>query len=245
MIEQRALTTIFSGLLALGVLAALPVRAAEGEFMRDAMSSIGLIEPERPAITYRERAPLVMPPNLSGKGTGKAAARKHGKGKDAATSPEAETAMPLSLPPPQIRQVDPQWPKDPEVTRRERARADENKPVVRGAQGRMNDNNETLSAAEMEGGRRAGAGLSNQPAPLPGEARDRSWFDPLALFGGRKADAEPAAIEPDRDGLTDPPTGYRKAPAKLEKAQGGPVGNSISGNEEADPRAFMRSQAGH
>lgn len=235
MIVQRGILSVFTGTLALGLLSAAPARAAEGEFMRDAMSSIGLIEPERPPITYRERAPLVMPPAL-GK---KAVAKKPAKG--AETAPVDYATMPLPLP--QTRQEDPQWPKDPEIARRERAVQDARKPIVRGVQGRMNDNNQTLSAAELENGRKAGAGLSSDPAPRPGETRESTWMNPLALFSGRKDDAEPSAVEPDRDGLTDPPTGYRKAPVKAAKTQGGPVGNSISGNEEADPRAFTRAQS--
>ncbi|MCE4223193.1 hypothetical protein HCU64_05475 [Methylobacterium sp. C25] len=235
---QRGLLTVFTGSLALGLLATAPARA-EGEFMRDAMSSIGLIEPERPPITYRERAPLVMPPALGAHPT-----KKHAKGKAVDTT-NADPTLPLPLPTPQTRQSDPAWPKDPEVSQRERARSEANKPIVRGAQGRMNDNNETLSAAEMNSGRRAGAGLSSDPAPRPGEARDSSWFDPLALFGGKKDDLQPSIVEPERDGLTDPPTGYRKAPVKTVKTQGGPMGGSISGNEEADPRAYMRQQNGY
>ncbi|GLS43527.1 hypothetical protein [Methylobacterium brachythecii] len=235
---QRGILTVFTSSLVLGLLTSAPARAAEGEFMRDAMSSIGLIEPERPPITYRERAPLVMPPALGAHPS----AKKHQKGKALDTT-SADPTLPLPLPTPQARQADPAWPKDPEVTQRERARSEANKPIVRGAQGRMNDNNETLSAAEMNSGRRAGAGLSSDPAPRPGEARDSSWFDPLALFGGKKDELQPSTVEPDRDGLTDPPNGYRKAPIKTVKTQNGPMGGSISGNEEADPRAYMREQS--
>ncbi|MET0429356.1 MAG: hypothetical protein ABW026_12760 [Microvirga sp.] len=228
------LSVVTGGLFALGLFA--PARAAEGEFMRDAMSSIGLIEPERAPITYRERAPLVMPPALGRK----AAVKKPAKGKAVAAPPVDYATMPLPIP--QTRQDDPQWPKDPETSRRERAALDAKKPIVRGAQGRMNDNNETLSAFEMQQGRREGAGLSKDPAPGPGEVRESTWLNPLKLFSGARDDAEPSAIEPDRDGLTDPPTGYRKAPVKAAKGPAGPVGNSISGNEESDPRAFMRAE---
>lgn len=238
MIGTRGILSVVTGTVALGLLATAPARAAEGEFMRDAMSSIGLIEPERPPITYRERAPLVMPPALAKK----AAVKKPAKGKAAEAPPVDYATMPLPIP--QTRQDDPQWPKDPETSRRERAALDAKKPIVRGAQGRMNDNNETLSAFEMQNGRREGAGLSKDPAPGPGEVRESTWLNPLKLFSGAKDDAEPSAIEPDRDGLTDPPNGYRKAPLKAAKGPAGPVGNSISGNEESDPRAFMRTQGG-
>ncbi|UMY18951.1 hypothetical protein MMB17_06505 [Methylobacterium organophilum] len=198
---------------------ALPglARAAEGEFMRDTLSNLGLIEPERPAITYRERAPLAMPPKLNG----------------------------TALPPPQVRETSPQWPKDPEISRRERAAVEAKKPVVRGAQGRMNDNNETLSVYEMDAGRKAGAGALNGPAGRPGDGdtRESTWLDPLKLFTGEER-TEPSVVEPSRDMLTDPPNGYRKAPVKVVAPQGGPVGGPISDNAEADPRAYMRSQSG-
>ena len=224
------------GLVSFGVLALSAAQAAEGEFLRDAMSGIGLIEPERPTITYNERAPLVMPPALGGK-AGKPT------GKRVKNAPQPDEAMSLSLPPPQTRQADPQWPKDPEIVQRERAAIEAKRPIVTGAQGRTSDNNMTLSPYEMQAGRRAGAGLNTERAGTPGDARgEASWLNPLQLFSGRKDDAEPSAIEPEREVLSDPPMGYRKAPVKIEKAQGLPVGNSISGNEEADPRTYMREQ---
>lgn len=248
MIGQRgtstALSAALSGALALGLLAGGAAHAQEGVTMREALSGIGLIEPDRPAINYQERAPLVMPPNLSGKG---AAAKSKGKGrtaaKDAAMSANADAEAPFYLPPPQTRAEDPRWPKEPEVARRERAAAERDKPIVRGAQGRMNDNNMTLSVDELQAGRRAGAGLSSDPAPRPGENRESTWLDPFQLFSDKKIEPS-ATVEPERDGLTDPPTGYRKAPVKVVAPQGGPMGGSISGNEEADPRAYMRSQSG-
>ena len=38
--------------------------AQEGVFMKDFLGSIGIIPKERPAIDYRERAPLVLPPKM-------------------------------------------------------------------------------------------------------------------------------------------------------------------------------------
>ena len=209
-------------ILALGAgLVAAGAARAEGEFMRDALGKMGLIEPDRPAITYRERAPLAMPPKLGGK--------------------EDLTA---GLPVPRARQADPAWPKDPEVVQREREAVEARKPITRGAQGRMNDNNETLSIYEMEAGRRAGAGGVTGPAGSPGQGdtRDSTWLNPFEIFSGKTANAEPAQVEPDRDTLTDPPTGYRKAPVKVAKPQGMPVGGPISDKDEADPRAYLRNQ---
>ncbi|MFF8802229.1 MULTISPECIES: hypothetical protein [unclassified Methylobacterium] len=220
----RALGSIRGAALCAALLAGSAGAArAEGEFMRDTLSNLGLIEPDRPAITYRERAPLAMPPKLGGK--------------------EDLTA---GLPVPRSRQADPAWPKDPEVVQRERAAIEAKKPIVRGAQGRMNDNNETLSVYEMDAGRRAGAGALSGPANAPGEGdtRTSTWLNPFELLKGKSETVEPTLVEPDRDALTDPPTGYRKAPVKVAKPQGGPVGGPISDRDEADPRAYMRNPSG-
>jgi len=210
------------GLLGLAaMLAAGSAQAEDGTFIRDGLSTLGLIEPERPAITYRERAPLAMPPKFD---------------------PNNLTA---GLPKPQTREDSPQWPKDPEVRQRERAAIEAKKPIVRGAQGRMSDNNETLSVYEMQGGRRAGAEVPDGPVIRPGDnTRESTWVNPLELLAGKSEPAEPSAVEPDRGLLTDPPKGYRKAPVKVARPKGEPVGGPISDNAEADPRAYMRSQAG-
>lgn len=220
LIRSWALSATLGAALLPG-LAAGPARA-EGEFMRDTLSNLGLIEPERPAITYRERAPLAMPPKLGGK--------------------EDLTA---GLPVPRTRQADPAWPKDPELVQRERAAVEAKKPIVRGAQGRMNDNNETLSVYELEAGRRAGAGALTGPANAPGEGdtRTSTWLSPFELLKGTPDKTEPSLVEPDRDTLTDPPTGYRKSPVKVAKPQGGPIGGPINDRDEADPRAYIRDQS--
>jgi hypothetical protein len=209
MIGHRAL------LVVAGILTAGSAQAQQGVFMRDTLSSIGLIEPEKPAITYRERAPLVMPPKLDGK----------------------------SLPPPRQPEASAQWPKDPEVVQREREREEARKSIVRGAQGRMNDNNMTLSIDEMRGGRRASAQGRTEPGRPEGENDDRNsfWSNP---FGLRSAEvAEPSQVEPDRDVLTDPPTGYRKPPRKVAKTNGDPVNNPYREREESDPGAYVRARS--
>ena len=210
-----------AGAAAILMLAAGAARAEEGAFFRDSLSTLGLVEPERPAITYRERAPLAMPPKFD------------------------PNNLPAGLPKPQVREASPQWPKDPEVRQRERAAIEAKKPIVRGAQGRMNDNNETMSVYEMQAGRRAGAEIPDGPVIRPGDnTRESTWLNPLELLTGKSEAAGQSVVEPDRDLLTDPPTGYRKAPIKVARPGGEPVGGPISDNAEADPRAYMRSQSG-
>ncbi|GJD73374.1 MULTISPECIES: hypothetical protein [Methylobacterium] len=202
-------------LVVVGVLSAASAQAQQGVFMRDALSNIGLIEPEKPAINYRERAPLVMPPKLDGR----------------------------ALPPPRQPEASAQWPKDPEIVQREREREEARKPIARGTQGRMNDNNMTLSIDEMRAGRRAGAQARTENGRPEGENDDRNsfWSNP---FGLRSAEvAEPSAVEPDRDVLTDPPTGYRKAPRKIAKSNGDPVNNPSREREESDPGAYLRARS--
>jgi hypothetical protein len=66
---------------------ALPATAQEGSLTRGILGALGLTAPERPAIEYRERAPLVVPP---------------GRDLPPPVSPDALTA-------------NPQWPEDPSV----------------------------------------------------------------------------------------------------------------------------------
>lgn len=87
---------IAAGLLTAG-LSATPSAAQEGAFMRNVLGALGIVEPEKPEIEYRERAPLALPPSMS------------------------------TLPPPVDRESlasDPQWPNDPTVrARRDRETA--------------------------------------------------------------------------------------------------------------------------
>ncbi|MGY2050133.1 hypothetical protein [Methylobacterium sp. JK268] len=217
--HQRTILALAAVLLA-G--AAPGARAEDGVFMKKALSSIGLIEPERPAITYRERAPLVLPPKMD---------------KAALPPPVARGA---------VREEAPQWPSDPESVARARRAADESKPRgMRGEQGRMSDNNTTLSIQEMRAGRREGAGVTREPTYKPGDnVREATWMNPLELFKGKKdEEATPSAVEPSRDILTDPPTGYRAAPnGRLVRSDSEPKGMPISDRGEADPLAYLRSQ---
>jgi hypothetical protein len=215
MIGHRAFLVAFGGIALGAVVSPDAPRAEQGVFMRDALSRIGLIEPERPSITYRERAPLVMPPKLDAK----------------------------ALPPPRSPEASPQWPKDPEIAQRERAAVEARKPIVRGAQGRMNDNNMTLSIDEMRAGRRAGAEIPDGPVIRPGDTRESNWLNPFEMLRGATAPdkTEPTIEEPQRDALTQPPTGYRKAPRKVAKTNGEPVYNPSREREEADPGAYIRN----
>ncbi|MFD0938145.1 hypothetical protein ACFQ12_23550, partial [Methylobacterium trifolii] len=84
MTGYRKVHLIAAGSLA-GLLATASAQAQErGEFLRDGLSTLGLLEKQQDPIEYRERAPLVMPPKLDGK----------------------------NLPAPRPRAASPQWPKE-------------------------------------------------------------------------------------------------------------------------------------
>ena len=193
-------------------------RAQEGVFMKDLLGSIGMIEKERAPITYRERAPLVLPPRSD-------------------------------LPPPVARgperEVNAAWPKDPEVGARERRAARERAPITRGEGGRMSDSHNTLSVDEIRAGRRPGAGVPTEATYKPeGNGRTTSWLDPFELMKGKKDDTEVVATaEPERNALSEPPSGYRRPPGGIERGAATPRPYNID-REEADPRAFQRQQAG-
>ncbi|AWB23573.1 hypothetical protein DA075_23970 [Methylobacterium currus] len=217
MLDKR---TIFAAVTVAGLAVSASAHAQEGVAMKNALSSIGLIEPERPTITYRERAPLVLPPKMD------------------------KAALPPPVDRRAVREANPQWPTDPETAARDRRAAEDRKPITRGYGGRMSDNNATLPIQEMRAGRREGAGLETEPTYKPGDnVKESFWLNPMQLFAGKK-DEDPNLpdVEPSRDSLTAPPTGYRKAPnGKVARTERGPMGMK-SDREEADPGAYLRSR---
>jgi hypothetical protein len=210
--RTRVLAAIAVALAATGT-----AKAQEGVFMKDMLGTLGLVEKERAPITYRERAPLVLPPRSD-----------LPQPIDRAAGREAAAA----------------WPKDPEISARERRAARDRAPIVRGEQGRMNDNNTTLSIGEMRSGRRPGAEVQTEVTYKPGDNNRASfWLDPFEIMKGKKDDVEVAdGPEPERVLLSEPPSGYRRPPGGIEKsAREGRVHNPD--REESDPRAFQREQA--
>ncbi|QGY04430.1 hypothetical protein MMSR116_22860 [Methylobacterium mesophilicum SR1.6/6] len=218
MTGHRRLRPLLSAAVVLASVGAGGARAQErGEFMRDALSGIGLLEKRQDPIDYHERPPLVMPPKLDGK----------------------------VLPQPRARSTSTAWPKDPEIVERERAAAERRRPSGNQARGRYDDNNATLSVDEIRGGRRAGASLTTEAERKPGDnTRDDSLLSAFDLLKGKSANAEPSDVEPNRDVLTDPPTGYRQSPKKLARpSSSDPINNASREREEADPGAYLRQRA--
>jgi hypothetical protein len=133
-------------------------------------------------IDYRERSPLVVPPKLD-------------------------------LPPPSAatKANAPNWPKDPDVQRREAAaaaRKKENKDPVEAAR--------PLTPAEMKVGKTA---KTNATEPVMGASSTPTMLSPsqlgskIGLFGmfkgGSDSESKQFTSEPDREALTQPPAGYQ------------------------------------
>ncbi|MBB3809485.1 hypothetical protein [Pseudochelatococcus contaminans] len=153
-----------------------------GIFMRDVLGSLGIVEKEAPQIDYRERPNLVLPP-----------------GGGALPAPRAGGA--------QAGQAN--WPNDPDVAARQRAIDAANEPVpVNRETGRL------LSPDELRAGRRAGAGPQ---APsfdtCYGDSCSARPLDPRELRNTGPIRSQQPVIahgqEPERQTLTQPPTGYR------------------------------------
>lgn len=173
----------------LALFAAPQAQAQEGGIIREMFSAIGILEPDRPSIDYRERAPLVVPPSMS------------------------------TLPPPVERDLtaeNPNWPNDPDVAAaRNRAitaatPAPERAGAFEGIGRRMT--NEQLAA-----GRVPGAGLGGRPGQIEWQPADRgfggananpAWIPPQTLMDADRRRAEIPETRLQRRFLTDPPQGY-------------------------------------
>ncbi|MGJ3264599.1 MAG: hypothetical protein ACFE0R_15335 [Salinarimonas sp.] len=178
----------FAG-VALGLLAAPAAQAQEGSFFREVLGAIGLTDPDQPDIAYRERAPLVVPPNLG------------------------------ALPPPvdgNAASANPQWPIDPDVAAA-RARAIEANTPAPEREGAFEGIGRRMTADEQRAGRvlgaaRAGGGPAEwAPAErgLGGANANPAWIPPQTL---RQLDEQRRAAAPEtrlqRRFLTDPPQAY-------------------------------------
>jgi len=122
------------------------------------------------------------------------------------------------LPPPDngtAVQNNPAWPKDPDVQRRKQDVAARKSPSRAKT---WEDESRPLSAAEMDRGRKAGAGREGYSTDPNSEARP---YSPSALgskspftwsglgFGAKKEESAAFTGEPARSNLTQPPTGYQ------------------------------------
>jgi type IV secretory pathway VirB10-like protein len=157
----------------------------EQKIIRNIMHGIGAVDGTEKGIDYRERSPLVVPPKID-------------------------------LPPPEsAKATAPNWPKDPDVEERRKARqAAKNRD-------KSKEWNQVLTPSEMKvGTARAKTATS---APQPGDAGFSGGegkgmiLSPSQLgfkgfgniFGGDKPEESKFENEPARESLTQPPSGYQ------------------------------------
>ena len=168
------------------------------------------IEDEKPEIDYRPRPPLVVPPK---------------KDLPPPTTPAATKAQ--------------QWPNDPDIAALKKAEENRKKPVT------LQDGyTRPLTVDEIRAGRVAGAGIPTQPETAA-PRNNGAWIPPSELraieekLNLSKAPEIQPGFEPERQYLTDPPKGYRKA------APGAPVltpKQSPELEEDSGPLAFFRKR---
>ncbi len=183
--SRTYLITLASAALALSLTATPSAAMDDGDdtLLHEVSGLIGIDGDKAPEIDYRDQAPLVLPP----------------KGK-------------TNLPAPKLAggNVNPAWPKDPDVDRRRKAAAAAKMPTLYDAH-RPEDMNQSRDA------RLASRVVPVEPVTLT-SCRDRTCpptqeqRDSLSKsLNGLTADKSTAiGQEPDRDWLTEPPKGYRK-----------------------------------
>jgi hypothetical protein len=161
---------------------------------------LGLPTDTKDPIDYRERAPLVVPPNQN-------------------LRPPSETA--------DVAQRRANWPQDPDVLARRKAAEDARKPVmVDAVTGRDGTIGRRMTIQEIRAGRVAGAEVPKVPQPVILNDRDLhnvhggvttiNEMDRLSAQqqAANTAGNKDARAEPQREFLTDPPSGLRKPSEK-------------------------------
>jgi hypothetical protein len=151
---------------------------------------LGIPGEEKPPIDYRERAPLVVPPNTN-------------------LRPPAEGVAP--------DQRRANWPQDPDVVARRRAAEDARRPVmVDSVTGREIPGARRLTPDEIRAGRVAGGEVTAVPSnPKWNDADTHNVMGGLRTLRemdarSTQSDGQLNRAEPRRAFLTDPPTGVRR-----------------------------------
>jgi hypothetical protein len=152
-------------------------------------SSLGLVDPNGPAIDYRERSPLVVPPTRD-------------------LPPPQSTAAPRN----------PAWPVDPDA-KRAKARADAKRKRPGGNFDHSISNPRNLTPSElnpagMPTGSTAPSGPGGELNPNPLLPSQLGYFGGIFSgsafgFGGQKDEVGTFSGEPPRTALTAPPAGYQ------------------------------------
>jgi hypothetical protein len=156
----------------------------EQKIIRGLMHGIGAVDGTEKGIDYRERSPLVVPPKLN-------------------------------LPPPETsanaRPPQPNWPKDPEVEERRKARL-----AVKNRD-KSKEWGQVLTPEEMKVGTARAKTAIEPTQPGNPNSPEGVVLTPSQLgfkgfgniFGSSKPETAPFPGEPARESLTQPPTGYQ------------------------------------
>lgn len=208
---------VATGVVAMGLGLVSPAQAADDGYANvfsSLLSVTGLIKADPPPeIEYRERAPLVLPP---------------------------QTTLPPPVPPGAKRTA--AWPQDPDVVRRrkeaEEARAprtlsdkEELLTKAEAERGRVQNKPFATNSCGAKGNARGCLVVS--PEELRAESEHYEAVNP------ETKEVLAAGQEPDRDYLTQPPKGYLKV-TKAVKATTEAPQPRVS---ESDPRAYLRARA--
>ena len=212
-------------LVAIGAGFALTNPASAQDFMgsaplKGALTTLGIIAPERDPIEYHERAPLVVPKTMS-----------------------------LPEPAPQKASArNPAWPVDPEEVKKAKEKAEGAEPVSH-AQGTKNADNPLLPIWTVLAGKSSeqpiqAAGPDPYKVPDSGYIPNGVLRAQGAAFAAQNAPNDADQIrpgyEPRRKFLTEPPAGYRRPSDKaaFKKQYGAPEKKDDGGN----PLAFVKEQ---
>ncbi|HWK95095.1 MAG TPA: hypothetical protein VNR39_06705 [Pseudolabrys sp.] len=183
---------------------ALPARAADdgddrpwdSRIIGNLMEGLGLQSPNKSAIVYQERAPLVIPPSTN------------------LPVPENASAAVAN---------NPAWPKDPDVVRKREAAKQARADRYKSADEKQREEQRVLSPSEMMPGASATnrpprvGKEANPTASTWSESGDKLTPSQLGyrgglfgnMFGGKEDDVARFTGEPPRTALTDPPAGYQ------------------------------------
>lgn len=191
--------------------------AAQMETIQGVLSIIGLTPPEREAIEYRERPPLVVPREMK------------------LRQPESEKAA---------AERNAAWPNDPDVARRAREAEEARRPFI-SLGGRNMAGTDRLTPDEIAAGRAPRSREPVAPRETYGDnSRDEFWVRPDILQAEGRARTEPVTpigVEPPRRALTDPPVGLRR-PTNAADVRRARDTREIE-EDVADPRVYQRQQA--
>ncbi|MCW5692127.1 MAG: hypothetical protein KIT48_07160 [Pseudolabrys sp.] len=229
--RQAALAALVLGLSVAAL--ALPARAADAgddrpwdsKLIGNLLEGLGLQSPNKDAIVYQERAPLVIPPST-----------------DLPTPEKTDAAI----------AGNPAWPKDPDVARKKEAARQARIEASKSADEKFREENRVLNPSEMTPGasatnRMPRVGTGNRTAGTFSESNQRLTPSQLgynggmfgSLFGGKKDDESARFTgEPPRASLTDPPAGYQTPSADQ------PYGAGSDRNQAPKATNYLESKGG-